>query len=65
MRADLIEAFKILKGIEGMDEKLFFKRHLSNTRGHSMKLYKERVNRDVLKFSFANTVIEHWNKLPD
>jgi hypothetical protein len=65
MRADLIEAFKILKGIEGIDEKLFFKRHLSNTRGHSMKLYKERVNRDVLKFSFANRVIEHWNKLPD
>ena len=30
-----------------------------------MKLYKDRVNRDVLKFSFANKVIEQWNKLPE
>ena len=30
-----------------------------------MKLYKDRVNRDVLKFSFANRVIEGWNKLPE
>ena len=28
-----------------------------------MKLYKDRVNRDVLKFSFASRVIEQWNKL--
>ena len=39
--------------------------NISNTRGHSMKLYKDRVNRDVLKFSFANRVIEQWNKLPE
>ena len=44
MRADLLEVFKILKGFEGIEEQLFFKRHISNTRGHSMKLYKERVN---------------------
>jgi hypothetical protein len=30
-----------------------------------MKFYKERVNRDVLKYSFANRVIEQWNKLPE
>ena len=30
-----------------------------------MKLYKNRVNSDVLKYSFANRVIEHWNKLPE
>ena len=65
MRADLIEVFKIFKGFEGIDEKLFFKRHISNTREHSMKLYEDRVNRDVLKFSFANRVIEQWNKLPE
>ena len=63
--ADLLEVFKILKGCEGIEEQLFFKRHISNTRGHSMKLYKERVNRDVLKYSFANRVIEQWNKLPE
>ena len=57
MRADLIEVLKILQGFEGIDEKSVFKRHISNTRGHSMKLYKDRVNRDVLKFSFANRVL--------
>ena len=65
MRADLIEVFKIFKGFEGIDEKIIFKKHISNTRGHSMKLYKDRVNRDVLKFSFANRVIELWNKLQE
>jgi len=30
-----------------------------------MKLYKVRVNKDVLKFSFANRVIELWKKLPN
>jgi len=40
-------------------------RHISNTREHSIKLYKDRVNKDVLKFSFVNRVIEQWNKLPE
>ena len=29
-----------------------------------MKLDKDRVNTDELKFIFANRMIEHWNKLP-
>ena len=28
-----------------------------------MKLNKDKANRDVLKFSFANTAIEHWNEI--
>ena len=64
-RADLIEVFKILKGFKGIDEKLFFSRNIAITRGHSMKLYMVRVNKDVLKFSFANRVLELWNKLPN
>ena len=30
-----------------------------------MKLYIDKVNQDVLKFSFANRLIEQWNKLPE
>jgi hypothetical protein len=30
-----------------------------------LKLYKERVNKDVLKFSFGNRVIDQWNNLPE
>jgi hypothetical protein len=30
-----------------------------------MRLYEDRVNRDVLKYSLANMVIEQWNELPE
>ena len=49
-----------------MDERDFFKRQESATRGHSLKLYKMRVNKDVFKFSFGHRVIiDEWNKLPE
>jgi len=32
---------------------------------HSMILYKDRVCKDELNFSFANRVIVQWNKLPE
>jgi hypothetical protein len=54
-----------LKGFEGIREDSFFRDQCTKTRGHSMKLYKERVNMDVLKFSFGNRVIDQWNKLPE
>jgi len=31
-------------------------------KGHSRKLHKDRVNNDVLTFSFANRKIEHQKK---
>ena len=65
VRADMLEAFKILKGYEGINGDCFFKVQCAKTRGHSMKLYKERVNRDVLKYSFGNRVIGQWNNLPE
>jgi len=34
-------------------------------RGHSMKLFKERVRLDVAKYRFGNRVCDQWNKLPD
>ena len=34
------------------------------SRGHPYKLYKQRVNLDVAKFSFGNRVCDEWNKLP-
>ena len=64
-RADMLEVFKILKGFEGIREDSFFRVLCTKTRGHSLKLYKERVNKDVLKFSFGNRVIDQWNSLPE
>ena len=70
-RADLLEVFKILKGMEGLDRDHFFKDAVEGresgmvTRGHSMKLYKKRVRLEVGRWSFGNRVVERWNSLPE
>jgi len=43
----MINKFNMLKVYEGIDEKLFFKRHISKTRGHSRKMYMDRGNMNV------------------
>ena len=61
----MLKVYKILNGFEGLREDSFFKVQCTNTREHSRKLYKERVNKDVLKFSFGNGVVDQWNILPE
>jgi hypothetical protein len=63
-RADMLEVFKILNGIEGVQSSTFFKRREGVTRGHSLKLFKPGCQKDVLKFSFGHRSVEKWNKLP-
>ena len=68
-RADFLEVFKIMKGLEGLDSNLFFSlSHTitdSRTRGHPFKLYKKRVDLDWGKYVFSNRIIDEWNKLPE
>ena len=64
-RADMLEVFKIMKGLEGLREGDFFKRDTNRGRGHSLKLYKKRVNLDVAKYSFGNRVCSSWNNLTE
>ena len=61
----MLEVFKILKRFEGRNGDCFFRIQLTKTRGHSMKLYKERVYKNVYKYSFGNRVIDQWNSLPE
>ena len=69
-RADLLEVFKILKGMEGLDRDHFFGENVDEvdkgmiTRGHSLKLYKRRFRLEAGKFSFGNRVVDMWNSLP-
>jgi hypothetical protein len=65
LRGDLIEVFKILRGIDNVDERLFFSRAISHTRGHDLKLYKQGCRLDCRKFCFSHRVVEVWNRLPD
>jgi ribonuclease P/MRP protein subunit RPP40 len=66
-RADLIEVWRIVHGLEGISEEKFFVRALEgnpSTRGHSFKFFKNRFNTDLGKYSFKNRIITEWNLLP-
>jgi ribonucleases P/MRP protein subunit RPP40 len=70
LRADLIEVFKIVSGLEGLKEEEFFTRAANSsnnhfTRGNSKKLTKKRVKLDIAKYSFGNRIVNDWNNLPD
>ena len=58
VRGDLIEAFKLLKGIANLDYRLFVKLSGdSKVRGHTYKIVKNSFRLDVRNISL---VIEWW-----
>jgi ribonuclease P/MRP protein subunit RPP40 len=73
LRADLVEVYKILNGIDKVDESKFFERYAVGasargtciTRGNSLKLFQSRARLDIAKYSFGNRVVQHWNHLPN
>ena len=54
-----------MKGFYKVSSNTFFTLSNSGLRGHSLKLYKERYNSNIGKFSFSNRVVEHWNNLSE
>jgi hypothetical protein len=64
LKADLIMAFKILKGFTNIVSGDFFKLSSGITRGHSMKLYYPDSRINVRQHFFSIRVIQFWNKLP-
>jgi len=54
IRADLIEVFKILRGMAGAVEGIGLVRDEEGRRGHDHKLYINSVRLDVGKFMFSN-----------
>jgi len=63
-RADMLEVYKILNGLEGLNEEDFFVRDLSGRRGHIFKLFIKRYRLDIAKYNFGNRVCTGWNGLP-
>jgi len=64
-RADLIEVFKLVKGLVNNPFDMFFEKSTnSHLRGHSWKLNKRRCHMDVRKYFFSVRVVDRWNKLP-
>jgi hypothetical protein len=65
LRGDLIEVFKIMKGMEDISWETFFIKRSDRTRGHSEKLFKERSRLDARKYFFSQRVVDAWNRLPE
>lgn len=66
LRGDMIETYKILNKIyDGRVTSGLFKLCKNTTRGHSLKLAKERSRLDIRKHYFTNRVVEVWNSLPE
>ena len=65
LRADLIEVFKIVKGLENVDQSVFFNlSEDSRTRGHQLKFQKHFCRLDVRKYFFSQRIVTEWNNLP-
>ena len=64
-RADIIEVFKIMKGLEGLNREDFFEMEVDKrTRGHTLKILKRGARLDCRKYSFSQRVVNIWNALP-
>ena len=65
-RSDLVELFKISKGLSAIPWNSFFRVDSSKrTRGHSKKLTKESFKLDVRKHFFSQRVVNRWNGLSE
>ena len=65
-RGDLIEVFKILNSYYQIDPKdIFTLQQDSVTRGHPMKLFKQRICRSIGQHFFNFRIIQQWNDLSD
>ena len=66
LRGDLIETFKIVKGISGLKfEDFFVKLPQTGTRGHSLRLQRGHSRLEIRAQFFTNRVVPWWNRLPE
>ena len=64
-RGDMITVFKIMSGRLNIQKNRFFEMQLNtNTRGHSLKIFKQHARTFVKQQSFASRIINDWNMLP-
>jgi len=63
-RADLLEVFKMFKGLSATPFTDFFVLQTTmRTRGHSAKLVKNRCRLDLRQHFFSERLIHRWNSL--
>ena len=65
-RGDLIEMFKMIKGLNKADYKSFSTIvQNSRTRGHGFKFIKNRLRLDIRRHFVSQRVVNEWNSLPE
>jgi hypothetical protein len=68
LRADLIQTFKIVKGIDKLNPATIFKfvslDRPSTRNGHRLNLMQKHCKTDTAKNAFSSRVVPHWNNLP-
>ncbi len=65
LRADLITASQIFKGLLDIHPNLFFLPPARcGLRGHPFKVFKGAIHRRRRGLAFSARVVEYWNKLP-
>ena len=64
LRGDLIEMFKLVKGLSKWNNSTRLADRDYNTRGHSMRLVKQFSRTDIRKNFFTQRIVNEWNKLP-
>ena len=66
MRGDMIEVYKILRGIDRVDNQHLFPRApLLCTRGHGFKVRGGKFKGDIRGKFFTQRVVGAWNALPE
>jgi len=65
-RADMVQVYKITHQLDRLDPDTLFTRETdTRTRGHSLKLKKERCNSRKRASTFRHRVTDTWNSLPE
>ena len=64
LRGQLIQVFKIIKGIDKMDYSRLFTLNEDRTRGNGFKIKAKIYKTNLYGNFFANSVVNHWNALP-
>lgn len=64
--ASVMQTFRIVKGMDRLDEEVFFERRgETRTRGHSQKFQEKYCRSDVRRAAFSQRVVGDWNGLPE
>ena len=65
LRGDMLQTYRIMTGIDRINpESLFSMSSVTRTRGHNLKIFKQRCSTKLRQNFFSQRVIEHWNALP-